>query len=56
VEYKVYIPTNLKYQHLGIKLYEKVGQQFKNAVEYDGNVGDIVPQDLLNYEKQFLVK
>ena len=56
VDYKVYVPTNKKYGHLGIKLYEKVGQQWKNAVEYDGNVGDLAPQDLLNYEEQFLVK
>ena len=56
VDYKVYVPTNNKYGHLGIKLYEKVGQQWKNAVEYDGNVGDLAPQDLLNYEEQFLVK
>ena len=27
----------------------------ENAVEYDGNVGDLAPQDLLNYEEQFLV-
>ena len=56
MDYKVYVPTNKKYGHLGIKLYEKVGQQWKNAVEYDGNVGDLAPQDLLNYEEQFLVK
>jgi len=56
VEYKVYVPTNLKYKHLGIKLYEKVGQYYQNAVEYDGDVGDLAPQDLLNYEQQFLVK
>jgi hypothetical protein len=56
IDYKVYVPTNLKYKHLGIKLYEKVGQQYNNAVEYDGDVGDIAPQDLLNYEKQFLIK
>lgn len=55
-EYKVYVPTNLKYKHLGIKLYEKVGQYYQNAVEYDGDVGDLAPQDLLNYEEQFLVK
>ena len=25
--YKVFVPTNLKYKHLGIKLYEKKGHR-----------------------------
>tara|TARA_Y100000287_G_scaffold159704_1_gene138247 strand:- start:209 stop:511 length:303 start_codon:yes stop_codon:yes gene_type:complete len=54
INYRVYVPTNLKYQHLGIKLYKKFGASWKNAVKYDGNVGDLVPQDLLKYEKKFL--
>tara|TARA_B100002019_G_scaffold276707_1_gene275767 strand:+ start:53 stop:586 length:534 start_codon:yes stop_codon:yes gene_type:complete len=55
INYRVYVPTNLKYQHLGIKLYKKFGASWKNAVKYDENVGDLVPQDLLKYEKKFLV-
>ena len=55
VDYKVYVPTNKKYGHLGIKLYEKVGHQWKDVVEYEGDIGDIAPIDLLTYEEKFLV-
>jgi hypothetical protein len=53
-DYKVHIPTNLKYKHLGIKLYQKNGRYWKNAVEYDDNILP-APTDLLQYEKRFLV-
>jgi len=52
--YVVYIPTNLKYQHLGIKLYRKTGAQWKTAVECEDNIIP-APSDLLEYEKKFLV-
>ena len=54
IDYKVFIPTNLKYQHLGIKLYRKSGVSWKTAVEYDDNIIP-APSDLLEYEKRFLV-
>jgi len=54
IDYKVYVPTNLKYQHLGIKLYQKIGASWKTAVEYDNNIIP-APADLLEYEKKFLV-
>jgi hypothetical protein len=53
-DYKVHVPTNLKYQHLGIKLYQKNGARWDNAVEYDDNIIP-APVDLLEYEKRFLV-
>lgn len=53
VDYKVYVPTNLKYQHLGIKLYRKNGARWNDAVECDDNVIS-APSNLLEYEKQFL--
>ena len=53
-DYRVYVPTDLKYQHLGIKLYKKIGSQWKDSVEYDDNIIP-APKDLLNYEKNFLV-
>jgi hypothetical protein len=53
-EYKVYVPTNLKYQHLGIRLYRKIGTRWDNVVEYDDNILP-APKDLLQYEKRFLV-
>jgi len=54
IDYKVYVPTNLKYQHLGIKLYRKTGAQWKTAVECEDNIIP-APSDLLEYEKRFLV-
>ena len=54
IDYKVYVPTNLKYKHLGIKLYQKTGHYWKDAVEYDDNIIP-APSDLLEYEKRFLV-
>ena len=54
IDYKVHVPTNLKYKHLGIKLYKKNGKYWKNAVEYNDNIIP-APSDLLEYEKRFLV-
>lgn len=53
-EYKVKVPTNLKYKHLGIKLYQRVGTGWKNVVECGDNLIS-TPSDLLEYEKRFLV-
>jgi hypothetical protein len=53
-DYKVYVPTNLKYQHLNIKLYQKTGTRWEDAVEYDDNIIP-APKDLLEYERRFLV-
>ena len=54
IDYKVHVPTNLKYRHLDIKLYRKNGVIWKTAVEYDDNIIP-APSDLLEYEKRFLV-
>lgn len=54
IEYKVLVPTHLKYQHLGIKLYQKTGSYWKDSVEYKDNIIP-APVDLLEYEKRFLV-
>ena len=54
IDYRVHVPTNLKYQHLGIKLYRKTGANWRNAVRYYDNVIP-APSDLLEYEKKFLV-
>ena len=53
-DYKVYVPTNLKYKHLDIKLYKKTGRQWKDAVRYYDNEIP-APKDLLEYERKFLV-
>jgi len=54
IDYKVHVPTHLKYQHLRIKLYRKNGARWSDAVEYDTNIIP-APSDLLEYEKNFLV-
>ena len=54
VDYRVYIPTNLKYRHLRIKLYQKNGTRWSDAIECDDNIIP-APSDLLEYEKKFLV-
>ena len=41
-----------QYQHLGIKLYQKTGASWKNAVRYYDNVIP-APSDLLEYENEF---
>ena len=54
INYKVFVPTNLKYKHLGIKLYKKQeGKKWKSAVLQESNLIP-APQDLLEYEKSFL--
>jgi hypothetical protein len=53
-DYKVYVPTNLKYNHLGIELYEKNGTRWKDSKPKNSNILD-VPEQLLEYETQFLV-
>jgi hypothetical protein len=53
-DYKVHVPTNLKYNHLNIKLYERVGSLWKNSIPAESNIIN-VPQELLDYEKGFLV-
>ena len=53
--YQVFVPTNLKYKHLGIKLYRKTGHRWANAVECDDNEITQAPSDLLEYERKFLV-
>jgi len=54
VDYRVYIPTNLKYRHLRIKLYQKNGTRWSDAIECDDNIIP-APSDLLEYEKKFLI-
>ena len=54
-DYKVFVPTNLKYNHLGIQLYKKqTGKTWKSAVLEDHNLIP-APPELLEYEKSFLV-
>jgi len=55
-EYKVYVPTDKKYNHLGINLYfrpQKNGR-WSEAVPLDTNIIE-TPEDLLEYEKGFLI-
>lgn len=55
-DYKVLVPTNKKYNHLGINLYfrpQKTGR-WNEAVPLDTNLIE-TPQDLIEYEKKFLV-
>lgn len=54
MDYKVFVPTNLKYKHLGIKLYRKNGARWDDSMPCDDNLIP-APQDLLSYEKNFLV-
>ncbi len=54
--YKVLVATNMKYNHLDIKLYERESgkKEWKYARPINNNVLD-VPEELLEYEKRFLV-
>jgi hypothetical protein len=54
VDYRVYVPTDLKYKHLGIKLYQKNGSRWNDSLECSDNTIP-APSDLLEYEKEFLV-
>jgi hypothetical protein len=53
-DYKVYVPTNLKYNHLDIKLYKRYGTKWKDSAPLESNIID-TPIELLDYEKLFLV-
>ena len=53
IEYKVFVPTNLKYKHLSINLLQKTVPRWNNAIKYDDNTIP-APADLLEYEKNFL--
>jgi hypothetical protein len=55
-EYKVSVPTDRKYNHLGINLYfrPKKHGRWNTAVPLDTNIIE-TPEDLLEYEKEFLV-
>lgn len=54
--YQVKVPTHLKYNHLGIKLYKRPENsvRWNKSVPMDSNILD-VPEELKEYEKQFLV-
>tara|TARA_Y100001970_G_scaffold180768_1_gene220077 strand:- start:533 stop:1087 length:555 start_codon:yes stop_codon:yes gene_type:complete len=54
-EYKIFVPTNLKYNYLDISLYKRDGvkKQWKHAQPIETNVLE-VPSELLEYEKQYL--
>ena len=52
--YKVHVPTNLKYNHLGIALYHRIGSRWKDSVLMESNIIS-VPKNLLDYESQFLI-
>ena len=55
-DYKVLVPTNLKYNHLGIHLFKRPEGKvrWKDSYAVDTNVLDI-PQSLLEYETHYLV-
>lgn len=57
LKYTVKVPTNKKYNHLGIKLYRRPEgtNRWLNSVPIQSNVLG-VPKELLDYEKQFLVE
>lgn len=54
-KYVVEVPTNLKYNHLDIKLFQRENKStnWRYAKPVDTNILE-VPQELLEYEKQFL--
>jgi hypothetical protein len=54
--YEVKVPTHLKYNHLGIKLYKRPENavRWNKSVPIDSNILD-VPNELKEYEKHFLV-
>lgn len=55
--YKVLVPTHLKYKELGIKLFKRPEKKNKwiDAQPVETNILN-VPQELLEYEKQYLVE
>lgn len=54
--YRVLVPTDKKYNHLGINLYKRFPgkTRWKYSIPEDTNILD-VPEELLQYEKQYLV-
>jgi hypothetical protein len=56
LDYKVRVPTNKKYNHLGIKLYSrpKGKKLWRTSVLLETNIID-TPLELLEYEKMFLI-
>ena len=57
-DYRVHVPTNRKYNHLGINLYvrpEKVGNWKKADVSSASEIDMHFPPDLIEYEKDYLV-
>ena len=52
---KIFVPTDKKYEHVGIKLCKRPGNKgaYKNAIPTDETIP--VPQEYLNWEKQFIV-
>lgn len=56
-KYKVYVPTDKKYQYLDIKLVERnYGRMWYNLPTKSASNYIETPQELLDYEKKFLVK
>ena len=53
-DYKVKVPTNLKYEHLEIKLRKRIGARWADSVPMNTSIID-VPKELLDYETQFLI-
>lgn len=56
IDYKIHVPTNKKYNHLGIHLYFRPNKngRWSETVPLDTNIID-TPKELLEYEKKFLV-
>ena len=58
-EYIVKVPTNLKYNHLGIKLYKRdegvKGWKRENCTILENNILNDVPVELLDYERDYLL-
>ena len=56
-DFKIYVPTDKKYQHLNIQLVKRnYGKNwYHKPADYVSNYTE-TPQELLNYEKQFLTE
>ena len=55
-DYKIYVPTNKKYNHLDINLHFRPNKsgRWSETVPLDTNIID-TPKDLLEYERQYIV-
>lgn len=55
IDYSVKVPTNMKYNYLGIKLYKRPDDviRWNKSVPYETNIIE-TPEELLTYEKRFL--